>query len=302
MKKISSSALAKKLKVDWKELINLLIENWFIEVKNKSLFSSEKIKVLTEKWKNNWWELKTWTKFGDYIVWPEDFNPYEKLWIKNIEYISVTEMSKIFNIQAKRLNMIISEIGWMEHTIKWWKLTKLWEAIWWKQLIYDKTWKEYIKWPKEILDNNILKNSLNIQSEEKLEKKQEVKKDKELEFREKFPANSRAKDWHMVRSRWEMLIDNALYDYWLVHAYERKLPIEEDLYSDFYLPAQHWWKSVYIEYWWYEDKEDYIERKKIKQDLYKKYNFNLIELENKHIDNLDDYLPRMLLEFWIKVD
>jgi hypothetical protein len=44
------------------------------------------------------------------------------------------------------------------------------------------------------LENNILKNSLNIKSEEKLEKKQEEKKDKELEFREKFPANSRAKD------------------------------------------------------------------------------------------------------------
>jgi hypothetical protein len=33
-----------------------------------------------------------------------------------------------------------------------------------------------------------------------------------------------------------------------------------------------------------------------------KNHLNLIELENKHIDNLDDYLPRMLLDFWIKVD
>jgi hypothetical protein len=68
------------------------------------------------------------------------------------------------------------------------------------------------------------------------------------------------------------------------------------------LPSQRWWQAVYIEYWWYEDKEQYIKRKKIKQDLYKKYNLNLIEIENKHIDNLDDYLPRMLLEFWINVD
>jgi hypothetical protein len=46
-----------------------------------------------------------------------------------------------------------------------------------------------------------------------------------------------------------------------------------------------------------EDQEKYQDRKKIKQDIYKKYHLNLIELENKHIDNLDDYLPRMLLEF-----
>lgn len=304
MKKISTSALAKSLKVDSKDFIKLLIDNWFIEIKNKSLFSSEKIKFLIENGIKNGWELKTWTKFWDYIIWPEDFNPYKNLWIKNIEYISVTEISKIFNIPAKRLNMIISEIWWMEHTIKWWNLTKLWENIWWKQLTYDKTWKEYIKWPKEIIENNILKNSLNIKDnkvEQKLENKIVEKKDKELEFREKFPANSRAKDWHMVRSRWEMLIDNALYDFWLVHAYEKKLPIEEDLYSDFYLPAQNWWKSVYIEYWGLEDQKQYENRKKIKQEIYKKYNFNLVELQNKHIDNLDDYLPRMLLEFWITI-
>ena len=300
MKKISTSALAKLLKVDSKELTNLLVENWFIEIKRKSFFSSDKIKILTKKWIQNYWELKTWTKYWDYIIWPEDFNPYKELWIENIEYISVTEISKIFNILPKRLNMIISEIWWMEYTIKWWKLTKLWENIWWKQLIYDKTWKGYIKWPKDILENNIFKKSLNLWNLEKIENT--IKNDKELEFREKFPANSRAKDWHKVRSRWEMLIDNALYEFKLVHAYERKLPVKEEIYTDFYLPSQRWWQAVYIEYWWYEDKEQYLKRKKIKQELYKKYNLNLIEIENKHIDNLDDYLPRMLLEFWINVD
>jgi len=49
MKKISTSALARILKVDSKELIDLLIDNSFINIKSKSLFSSEKIKVLTEK-------------------------------------------------------------------------------------------------------------------------------------------------------------------------------------------------------------------------------------------------------------
>lgn len=49
-------------------------------------------------------------------------------------------------------------------------------------------------------------------------------------FREKFPATHRAADGHMVRSRAEMLIDNWLYMAEIVHAYERKLPIEEDVY------------------------------------------------------------------------
>jgi hypothetical protein len=42
----------------------------------------------------------------------------------------------------------------------------------------------------------------------------------------------------MVRSRGELVIDNSLYEYGLAHAYERKLPVEEDVYSDFYIPAK----------------------------------------------------------------
>jgi hypothetical protein len=35
---------------------------------------------------------------------------------------------------------------------------------------------------------------------------------------------------------------------------------------------------------------------------YANYSFNLIELESKHSKLLDDYLPRMLLKFDIRVE
>ncbi|WP_069472452.1 hypothetical protein [Candidatus Marithrix sp. Canyon 246] len=93
-----------------------------------------------------------------------------------------------------------------------------------------------------------------------------------------------------------MLIDNWLYMFEVVHAYERKLPIEEDVYSDFYLPTG----KVYIEYWGYENDSKYLERKQIKQNIYKKYNLKLIELEDKDVQNLDDILPRLLLKYGIQ--
>lgn len=99
-----------------------------------------------------------------------------------------------------------------------------------------------------------------------------------------------------------MIIDNLLYQYWLVHAYERKLPIEEDVYSDFYIPPGNnrpqW---VYIEYWWLENDEKYLERKKKKLELYKSNDLFLIELNDEDIQNLDDVLPRKLLQYKIKV-
>ena len=82
----------------------------------------------------------------------------------------------------------------------------------------------------------------------------------------------------------------------LAHAYERRLPIEEEVYCDFYLPVG----KVYIEYWGFENDPKYIERKKIKQEIYKKYEFNLIELNDPDIQNLDDVLPKKLLQFGIQ--
>lgn len=121
-------------------------------------------------------------------------------------------------------------------------------------------------------------------------------------FREKFEAKHRTQDWHYVRSKAEMIIDNLLYQYGIVHAYERKLPIEEDVYSDFYIPPGNWRpQGVYIEYWGLENDEKYLDRKKKKISLYKENELSLIELNEWDIQNLDDVLPRKLLNFKIKV-
>jgi hypothetical protein len=93
-----------------------------------------------------------------------------------------------------------------------------------------------------------------------------------------------------------MLIDNWLYMSEIVHAYERKLPVEEDVYTDFYLPVG----KVYIEYWGLENDPKYAARKQEKLRIYHKYGFNLIELHDADIQNLDDILPKKLLMFGIK--
>ena len=111
----------------------------------------------------------------------------------------------------------------------------------------------------------------------------------EKNFRDKFPAKYRTEDGHWVRSKAELIIDNWLYRGRIVHAYERRVPIEEKLLCDFFIPIG----KVWIEYWGIED-EKYLKRKELKKDLYKKYDKNLIELTDKDIENLDDILPLKL--------
>src|SRR5207245_693714 len=87
----------------------------------------------------------------------------------------------------------------------------------------------------------------------------------EQDFREKFQATHRTMDGHVVRSRAEVMIDDWLYHHDVMHAYERKVPIEADLYTDFWIPKGR----VYIEYWGMESNEKYAERKARKQQLYR---------------------------------
>ncbi|MBA7569935.1 hypothetical protein ES708_11677 [subsurface metagenome] len=115
----------------------------------------------------------------------------------------------------------------------------------------------------------------------------------EKNFRSKFKAKYRTDDGHMVRSKAEQAIDNWLYRQEIAHAYERRVPVEEYLYCDFFIPKG----KVWIEYWGFQDKK-YLKRKELKKELYKKYDRKLIELTDKDIETLDDILPVKLRPYF----
>lgn len=122
------------------------------------------------------------------------------------------------------------------------------------------------------------------------------KTDEEVEeedFRHKFPATYITEDGHRVRSKAEQIIDNWLYHKGIVHAYERRVPIEEEVYCDFFIPLG---QKVWIEFWGSEEVK-YVKRKEVKKKFYKKYEKNLIELDDKDIEKLDDIMPIKLRPF-----
>jgi predicted nuclease of restriction endonuclease-like RecB superfamily len=159
----------------------------------------------------------------------------------------------------------------------------------------------YVRWPQTIIRNSILITSIREASGDTSNIIQDQSPNTEVsdltEFRDKFRPELRATDGHYVRSKAELIIDNWLYFAKIVHAYERKLPIEEEIYCDFYIPTG----KVYIEYWGSEEAK-YLARKAKKLEIYKKYNLNLIQLFEKEISNLEDKLPAKLLGFHIPIE
>ncbi len=223
--------------------------------------------------------------------------------------VSSTRLGGIFGITARRMNLVLAELGWIEKYTKGWKPTAQGKTLGAMAREQRQTGVPFVVWPKEIAANHAL---VTFMKELEGEGPDSAKPDATeaapaadrpgskgsrtaQDFRARFPTTMRAADGHMVRSRGEVLIDNFLYVQGIVHAYERRLPVEEDVLCDFYLPRG----NVYIEYWGIEKNADYTERKAEKKAVYEKHRLKLIDLTNDHIAALDDELPRMLLKFGV---
>lgn len=294
-KKISTTALAIEKRITTKAMFELLTSAGYLRlVDGKS--------ELTKEGEAIGGELINSKRFGDYVVWPNDIKIGEAPpAIAKQPLITATAIGKHFELSANKVNYILSELGWVKQSIKGWVVTDHGKKLGGIQSEDRKSGVPYVRWPEAIVKVNALQSSIDevkgTYKPEEIEQTSSVAADNEVVgFRDKFPAKHRSADGHMVRSKAEMLVDNWLYMAEIVHAYERKLPIDEDVYCDFYLPTG----KVYIEYWDYENDPKYLARKEKKISIYEKYGFNLIHLQDQDVQNLDDTLPRMLLKHGIQ--
>lgn len=291
IKYFSTTALAKQLGLEPKALFAKLKEVHYMQRETDKW-------VLTAKGKLAGGRIKTSEKLGDYIQWPEtfDLNSLPKHLAPDIpiEMISSTKIGKHFSMSANKINYILSELGWVDKSLKGWVATEQGIKQGAQQSEDSRSGVPYVKWPETLLNSNLLLSSVAAISSQFITSNSESSNS--LEFREKFETKHRATDGHFVRSKAEMLIDNWLYMAEIVHAYERKLPIEEEVYCDFYIPTG----KVYIEYWGYDNDPKYLARKQKKLAIYEKYGFRLIELDDSAVQNLDDVLPRLLLKYGVQ--
>lgn len=306
MEYISTSTLANELDIKSADLFDQLKTLGWIERKNEKW-------VLTEIGKQKGGQTRNHPKFGEYIVWPENISIDNGQQKDRPKLINATAIGKHFDISSQRLNLILSELGLIEKDLAaGWQITKLGKTIGGRQFEHETSGANYVLWPESILQ---YKRLLDVFKENSTDQAQtqtaavpspqtdtqaaNINKDN---FREKFVATNRTIDGHYVRSKAEMLIDNWLYQYGLVHAYERKLPIDEDVYCDFYIPSGNGRpQAVYIEFWGLENDPKYTERKNKKIEIYKREGLSLIELTDADLQNIDDILAKKLRQFKVQI-
>lgn len=192
------------------------------------------------------------------------------------------------------MNQLLNELGWIHKTEQGWQVTELGLTAGGQQKNDSGSKQQFVLWHKSIVQNKRLKQTV---SEFMGKDAVSHSTDHSLSrFRQKFEAKHRTLDGHYVHSTGELVIDNWLYMNGIGHAYNRQLPIEADVVSDFYLPLG----KVYLHYFANDSGamgEDEIS--KIKQD-YSAHGLSLIEVYRSDIDRLDEVLPSKLRKYGIK--
>lgn len=288
MKMISTTALAKERNIETNALFKILTDNKWIYKKDNQWH-------LTKEGRMAGGDTQYNPKFGEYIVWPINLDIDKKTDYKSI--LNASKIGEHFSLSSQKINLYLSELGWIEKDKGGWVCTQAGlknGAIQMEAM----NGKPYVVWENTITSNRHLVREIKGATGDNEYQETEKHIDNTDDFRKKFPAEFRTPDGHYVRNRAEVMIDDFLYKNGIVHAYERKLNIDEDMYCDFYIPSE----KIYIEYWGLEENEKYQERKKIKLELYSKYKFKLIELFDSDIVNLDEQFASKLRKYNIIVD
>lgn len=283
--KLSTSALAKKRGIEAKQL--------FQELKLAGYINRFEDKwILTEIGEKFGGEYIEHTKFGRFIVWPE--NLLIDTAASAGQTLSATQLGERLKLPAKKVNQLLSELGWISKHSKGWQATESGLRVGAQPKIDSSSENQFVVWHDSIARNRRLRQSVI----EFLGQDAEAHaSDRSISsFRQKFEAKHRTLDGHYVRSKGELIIDNWLYMNGIVHAYDRHLPIEQDVLSDFYLPSG----KVYLQYWGTDNghlSQSHVEQTR---SVYEQHGFALIEIQPEEIEHLDDVLPSKLREFGIK--
>lgn len=274
-KKISTTQLAKLLKLPSKLVFQLLHERKWIERQDNSW-------RLTGKGEFEGGEYKQSDKFGQYIVWPESIMAHRLFQQQDNILLSATRMGESVGVSARTVNAILAELGWMTLAPDGWKTTQIGQSLGGVDKENAQTGICYVLWPQAIIENQHFSHTVS-----------------QLHLRSVSQVNTL--DGHTHGFDALQLIDNWLYIMGLNHACHRPIPHRQgddsDLVADFYLP-QH---AIYIEYWGEEQNATAIKQKLEKQQRYKDLALNLIELNQQDLAKLEDVLSKALLKFGVQL-
>jgi len=272
-KHISTTALARQLHKESKELFVLLAQGgWMVKVDNHW--------QLTEKGKFEGGIYINHPKYGEYIAWPESIQDHPLLRLLPEAPLSATHLGNKVELPARLINLLLAERGWIKKHIRGWLLTPRGKAIGGEQHSSEQTGVPYVTWPETLLDNPLFIAAvaqINGTS---------------------FQHSARTLNGFAVNSKEALLVANWLYLAGISYGHTYELRVgNEKVNADFFVPEL----QVCIDIWSDDDNAAVLAEKLNRQEFYKKYTYDFIELHDETILQIDEVLAKQLLHFGLAV-
>lgn len=268
---LSTSALAKKLGKSSRQMFAELEALGWIQ-------REEEHWKLTAKGTFEGGDYKESKRFGTYVVWPASVTEHRALVNPDSQLLSAAGVGKLLSCSAVQMNRILNELGWIERHIKGWRLTDAGTRYGGRQAEDARSGIPYVLWPEMITLHPALQAS-------RMDTQRSVR----------LPVDTEVYaclDGHQLSGAGLQQIDDWLYTAGIVHACQRRLPVDEEAFCDFYIPAAR----LYIEFWDEQDSSGYLAEKMRRKELYQRYQLNMIELSVDDLPELDETLSRRLLK------
>ena len=197
---------------------------------------------------------------------------------KNQEYtMNTTKIAEHFNISARELNKIFEELQWIYKKEKWWLATELGEEQGAKEFYDVKRKIKYIKWNKEIINNNTLIEKIKQKTTKAAQNKSKLtntEKKQKGDIYEEYIANFFKEQGYTV---WEHGKEKG------VHDSSIDLIIKKDKFI-YFVQCKNWdkWKINHKEVKATRtDVREYLKNNKILWDLIKDYQSKILYVTPK---------------------
>lgn len=300
-RKLSTSALAKRLEIPSQQLFALLVDKQWIQ-------KGEEGWLLTGKGEFEGGEYYNSKRYGRYIAWPESL--LEHPLIKSQEsgkMLSAAQLGADYGLGAQGVNRALAELAWQRRDYHGWQIGARGELLGGVQMENTQSGMRYTLWPEELKRNEELISLLCFCQQVQAEALTESLTEKAGAESAAQPADDlfaspsnataaqrqgsyRGLDGRDFACPGKRLISHWLYMAGLVHACDRRLPGEQGLHADFYLPRG----QVYIEYWAEAEDSSALSARLKRQAHYEAMNLRVIDLHPEDLAQLDELLPRQL--------
>ena len=290
--KLSTTALARKLDIPVQQLFSILKDYGWIQRMGESW-------ALTPKGEYEGGSYHSSSRYGSYIVWPEQLEMHPLLQaIESNLRITAASMCRYYpRLHARQINRALAELGLQQHSILGWELTRLGRSLGGLQEESGSSGAFYVTWPHEIIDNPVINRELSLQSDQNPPLVAGESTEPDLFAASNVIVDScRGIDGHSLRSPLQTSVCNWLYLAQLAHAFRRALPTEELVYADFYVPVG----NIYIDCWEADIPAGELSGRFRRREVYKELDLRHLEINAGDSDKLDEVLGRGLLSFGIR--